>query len=120
MKAGSTIAYIAAAVLIFFGVLFIWGAFDPETGSIGWIAVGIVSIGVGLVLIWLARRKDTKQTVEVIQKIDLSGDIDLEKFTCDNCGGQLTSDNLKMVAGAPVVNCPFCGTEYQLSEEPKW
>ena len=25
------IAYIAAAILIFFGVLFIWGAFDPNT-----------------------------------------------------------------------------------------
>jgi len=120
MKAGSTIAYIAAAILIFFGILFVWGAFDPESGSVGWILVGAISIGVGLVLIWLARRSATKQTVEIIQKIDLSGDVDLAAFTCDNCGGQLTSDNVKMVVGAPVVSCPFCGTEYQLTEEPKW
>ena len=33
------IAYIAAAILIFFGVLFIWGAFSPE-GQPVWILVG--------------------------------------------------------------------------------
>jgi hypothetical protein len=120
MKAGSVIAYIAAAILIFFGILFVWGAFDPERGSLGWILVGSISIAAGLVLIWVARRRETKETVEIIQKIDLSGEVDLAKFTCDNCGGQLSSDNIKMVAGAPVVHCPFCGTEYQLTEEPKW
>jgi len=119
MKAGSIIAYIAAAILIFFGILFVWGAFDPESGSTEWIVVGAVSIAAGLVLIWLARRKD-KQTVEVVQKIDLSGEVNLEKMTCKNCGGQITSENIKMLAGAPVVHCPFCGTEYQLTEEPKW
>jgi len=25
-----------------------------------------------------------------------------------------------MVAGAPVVTCPYCNTSYQLKEEPKW
>jgi uncharacterized Zn-finger protein len=29
-------------------------------------------------------------------------------------------DNIKMVAGAPVVTCPYCNTTYQLTEEPKW
>jgi uncharacterized Zn-finger protein len=29
-------------------------------------------------------------------------------------------DNIQMVAGAPVVNCPYCHTTYQLTEEPKW
>ena len=35
-------------------------------------------------------------------------------------GGALTADNIKMVAGAPMVVCPYCGTTYQLTEEPKW
>ena len=39
MSAIRIIAYIAAAILIFFGILFIWGAFDPN-GSFGWIPVG--------------------------------------------------------------------------------
>ena len=39
---------------------------------------------------------------------------------CQSCGGTLTSDNIKLVNGAPMVNCPYCNTVYQLTEEPKW
>ena len=118
MSAGRIIAYIAAAILIFFGVLFIWGAFSPQ-GSPGWILVGVISVGAGMGLIWLARKR-AKERAEIIQKIELSGDVNLETLTCQNCGGTLSSDNIKMVAGAPVVNCPYCNSSYQLSEEPKW
>jgi rubrerythrin len=116
------IAYLAAAILIFFGVLFIWGAFSPQ-GSPGWIVTGAVSVAIGFGLIWFAGargKKEAQAKQELIQKIELSGDINLEKLTCRNCGGALSSDNIKMVAGAPVVTCPYCGTSYQLTEEPKW
>ena len=56
MRAGKIIAYIAAAIFIFFGVLFVWGAFSPE-GSTGWIFVGVISIGLGLILIWFGSRQ---------------------------------------------------------------
>jgi transcription elongation factor Elf1 len=46
--------------------------------------------------------------------------VSLESFQCRNCGGKLSADNVKMVAGAPVVSCPYCGTSYQLEEAPKW
>ena len=39
------VAYIVAAILVFFGVLFIWGAFSPQ-GSPGWILIGLVSVAV--------------------------------------------------------------------------
>jgi Na+/melibiose symporter-like transporter len=116
------IAYIGAAILIFFGVLFIWGAFSPQ-GSPGWIIIGGISVAIGFGLIWLAgvrAKREAQARQELIQKIELSGDINLEKLTCRNCGGALSSDNIKMVAGAPVVTCPYCGTSYQLTEEPKW
>jgi hypothetical protein len=121
MNAGKLIAYIAAAILIFFGVLFIWGAFDPSSSSpLGWIIVGVISVCAGFVLIWLGSRRGRTDTTEIVQKIELSGDVNLETLTCNNCGGALSSDNVKMVAGAPVVNCPYCKTSYQLAEEPKW
>jgi len=122
MSAIRVIAYIAAAILIFFGVLFIWGAFSPQ-GSPGWILIGAISVAIGFGLIVLAGvfgRREAAAKQELIQKIELSGDINLEKLTCRNCGGALSSDNIKMVAGAPVVMCPYCGTSYQLTEEPKW
>ena len=120
MKTGQLIAYIAAAILIFFGVLFVWAAFGEQSKP-EYILVGVITIGAGLGIIWFARRAELRKvTTEVIQKIELSGDIDLETLTCRNCNGNLSSDNIKMVAGAPVVNCPYCGTSYQLTEEPKW
>lgn len=116
------IAYIAAAILIFFGVLFIWGAFSPN-GSPGWIVIGLISVVIGLGLIWLAgRKKPETQTSgqNVTLNIDLPGNVNLETLKCQSCGGVLTMDNIQMVAGAPVVNCPYCKTTYQLTEEPKW
>jgi hypothetical protein len=120
MKTGRTIAYIAAGIFIFFGILFVWGAFSSE-GSTGWIVVGVISIAAGLGLIWFARRQELRKvTTEIVQKIDLSGDVDLESFNCRNCGAPLSDKNVEMVAGAPMVTCPNCGTSYQITEEPKW
>lgn len=123
MGAGRTILYILAAVLLFFGVLFIWAAFsDQISQKWGTMAVGVVSLAVALGLIWFAARlgKQAAQEVNIVQKIDFSGDVQLEKLTCRSCGGALTAENITMLAGAPVVHCPYCGASYQLEEKPKW
>ena len=123
MSAGKIIAYIFSAILIFFGVLFIWATFSPD-GQIGWLVVGVISVGIGFGLIWFAARKGpTESTVtgeNVTLNIDLSGDVNLDTMKCKSCGGVLTMDAIQMVAGAPVVSCPYCNTSYQLTEEPKW
>jgi hypothetical protein len=120
MSAGKIIAYIVAAILIFFGVLFIWGAFSPQ-GQVGWILVGLISAGIGLVLVFFASRKPKQpETTNVTMNIDLPGNVTLDSLKCQSCGGVLTSDNINMVAGAPVVTCPYCHTTYQITEDPKW
>lgn len=120
MSTVKIIGTIAAAILIFFGVLFIWGAFSPS-GSIGWIPVGLISVLAGFGIIWfVGRQKPAGASDEVTLKIDLPANVNLDSFKCKSCGGALTTDNVKMVAGAPVVTCPYCNTTYQLTEEPKW
>jgi hypothetical protein len=123
MSAGKIIAYILAAILIFFGVLFIWATFSPE-GQIGWLIVGVISVGIGFGVIWFAGRIKPAPAGEggsnVTLNIDLPGDVNLDTMKCKSCGGALTMDAIKMVAGAPVVSCPYCNTTYQLTEEPKW
>jgi putative Mn2+ efflux pump MntP len=121
MSAGKIIAYIAAAILIFFGVLFIWATFSPD-GQITWLIVGVISVGIGLVIIWLARRKTapTQEGANASLRIDLPGDVNLDTLKCKSCGGTITMDNIDMVAGAPIVKCPYCNTTYQLTEDPKW
>jgi Na+/melibiose symporter-like transporter len=122
MSAGRIIAYIIAAILIFFGVIFIWGAFSPE-GQSGWILIGLISAGIGFVLIWFASRlraASQQAGEQVTLNIDLPANVNLDTLKCKSCGGALKMDNIKMVAGAPVVTCPYCDTTYQLTEEPKW
>ena len=120
MSAVKVIGYIAAAIFIFFGILFIWGAFSP-TGSTGWIPVGLISVLAGFGLIWfVGRQKPAGESQDVTLKIDLPANVSLDSFKCKSCGGALTTDNVKMVAGAPVVTCPYCNSIYQLTEEPKW
>ena len=121
MGAGKIIAYIGAAILIFFGVLFIWGAFS-SSGQVAWICIGAITVGIGFGLIFLASRrpaaKPGDQTVNL--KIDLPANVQMDTLKCKSCGGALTPENITMVAGAPVVTCPYCKTTYQLTEEPKW
>jgi hypothetical protein len=114
------IGKIVGIILVFFGVLFIWGAFSPN-GSTGWIVVGIITVAIGLVIAYFSFKKPPvvpDQNVTV--KIDLPGDVKMQGMTCKNCGGNLAPENISLVAGAPVVTCPYCHTTYQLTEEPKW
>lgn len=122
MSTGKIFAYIGAALFIIFGALFILGSGDPTRGGgFGWIFIGIILIAVGLALVWLASRKPKTTAAEnATYKVELSGNVKMETLKCKSCGGTLSSDNVKMVAGAPVVTCPYCNTTYQLTEEPKW
>ena len=120
MSAGKIVAYIAGGLCLLFGVLFIMATFSQQ-GQLGWLLVGIVLVAIAFGLIWFASRKPKVELPEnVTYKVDLSGDVSLETMKCKSCGGALTSENIKMVAGAPVVTCPYCGSTYQLAEEPKW
>ena len=116
-----TIANIGAAILIFLGVIFIWGAFSEQGGGVSYLVIGGISVAIGFGLIWFASRKlAAPGEQKVTYNVDLSGDVSLEKFECENCGGSLSSKNVSMIAGAPTVECPYCGKVYQLSEKPKW
>lgn len=124
MSAGKLIGYIIAAGVIVFGFLFILGAFSPD-GTTGWLVTGSVLTLFGFGIIFLVSRigrnaqGDTTQPQTTLN-IDLPGDVNIERFKCQDCGAQLSMDNVKMVAGAPMVNCPYCDAAYQLTEEPKW
>ncbi len=122
MSAGKIIGYIIAAILVFFGVLFVWAAFSPD-GEPGWIIIGIISVAVGLGIIALIKFREPKPAQapqEIIQKIDLSGDIEMETLKCEKCGGELKKDSITVKEGAIFISCPYCGSTYQMVEEPKW
>lgn len=135
MKAGKTISYIISVVAfilaglaLVFGALAVLGSSAPN-GNTSWMQVGIVLVVIGLVVgiagaallvFTIKKSKEAPPEQKVTYDIDLSGDVQLEKLTCEQCGGALSSKNVTMVAGAPTVECPYCGASYQLVEEPKW
>lgn len=117
-----TIAYIGSGILIFFGVLFIWSAFSPE-GRDSNLLIGLVTVLIGFGIIFLVSRKAAavkSQSDNVTLNIDLPGNVKMDTIKCKSCGGALAPENIQMVAGAPVVTCPYCKTTYQLTEDPKW
>lgn len=124
MSAGKIIGYIFAAIAILFGVLFLIAAFDgrPVSRAISNFIIAAVLIGIGVVIIIAIKLREPKpeQKVEITQKIDVSGDIAMERLKCKNCGALLDKDSVKLAEGAILISCPYCGTTYQMVEEPKW
>ncbi len=123
MKIGMVIAYIAAAILVFFGVLFVWSAFGSKAQP-GNIVIGLITLAIGFVLIFagsrMGRAAQAATGDNVTLKVDLPANVNMDTLKCKSCGGALAPKDISMVAGAPVVTCPYCGTTYQLTEEPKW
>ena len=111
-----TVAYLLAGLLGCAGLLFLVAGGQVNTAPR--VIIGVVLLVVAVFLIFFARSKAPK--VEVVQRIDLSGDVSVEEMRCQACGATLDSDSVKVEAGAIFVSCPYCGTSYQLEEEPKW
>lgn len=129
-----TILYIGAGILFLIGIcLFGYGILSmigstSSTGSDSWLGFGIafafvgaIFLGAGILLIVRSQAKGQAGSGDnITYKIDLPSSTKVEQMKCRSCGGALKADNVKMIAGAPTVECPFCGTIYQLTEEPKW
>ena len=122
---GRIVGYVVAAILIFFGVLYLWSI--PAAGSeqlVSRLIVGVVSLAIGVVIIWVVRTRGPATIQQITQQVDVDldmpGDVTAEKLKCQSCGGELSKDHVSLVQGAVMINCPYCGSTYQLTEEPKW
>ena len=122
---GAVILLLLAAAGICVGGFILLGAAGGAQGvtgiGSGGIVIGVIALVAGIALVVIAARKTKQETAQNITlKVDLPGETKLEQVKCRSCGGSLTADNIKLVNGAPMVNCPYCNTVYQLTEEPKW
>ena len=131
---GKTFLYIGAAILFIiglcllgFGGITLYGSTAPN-GQTSWLPIGlalgvfgllILAGGAGMVVAALRGTK-TEVVQQVTMKVDLPGQTKIEEVKCRSCGGTLTAKDITLANGAPMVNCPYCHTIYQLTEEPKW
>ncbi|GJQ34975.1 MAG: hypothetical protein HS100_01690 [Anaerolineales bacterium] len=124
---GAGILFLIGLCLFGYGVLSVVGSTSAQgdsnwlTFGLGFGCAGVLFLGGGAWMVYAAQRGSKTEIVQqVTMKVDLPGETKIEQMKCQSCGGVLKSENIKLVAGAPTVECPYCGTTYQLTEEPKW
>ncbi len=110
------ILYALAAMLGIFGFIFVAGS----QGSIGRIIVGLILFAAAGALVSVSRVQPEPSQTTIVQKIDLSGEMNLAEIRCRSCNAPLSKESVKVQAGAIFVNCEYCGATYQMEEEPKW
>ncbi|MCI0399019.1 MAG: hypothetical protein L0332_28055 [Chloroflexi bacterium] len=110
------VAYFIAGLLGFLGLVFLAGS---QGVALRLIVGGVLLLAAGA-LIYLTRVQPRPTQVTTVQKIDLSGDVNLEEMRCRSCNAPLSKDDITVEAGAIMVSCSHCGATYQVEEAPKW
>ena len=120
-KIAMGLVLLLAVIMIVFGSIFVIAGGMENT------VTGLILIVIALVLVYYVYRADkvkasqpqvVQQTVNV--QMGGSGQLNQKAMTCKNCGGPLSDKDLKLVEGAVLVTCPYCGTVSSFEEAPKW
>lgn len=88
-----------------------------------WILVVVVIvaviIGVGIVAS-KSRRSSTQPPLSSAEsEVARGARVGLEKLKCQECGAELEQDDITVREGLTFVSCSYCGSTYQLVEEPQ-
>ncbi len=117
MKAITILGAIAVTILFFFAVIFALAASVQATTAR--LATSGILFVIGLAII-VGIYYTTRKPKTVIQQLEVSGQMKAAQIKCPNCGGSINADQIKIVSGVPYVKCPYCGTTFEVTEEPKW
>ena len=107
------LAYLASAVLIFLGIIFMISA---NLGPIYFLE-GIVFLAVAVLLLILSRER---KPLEIKQTVTVTGPIKAKEVHCPNCSAIVDPTKAEVVDGKPYVTCKYCGNKFELTEEPTW
>ncbi len=122
MKVITVLGAIAVAVLFFLAVIFaLASSASTITAQIAQnrliISGMLFIIGIAVVVgIYFTTRKPKT----VIQRLEVSGQMKAASIKCPNCGASVDANQIKIVSGVPYATCPYCGTTFEVTEEPKW
>ena len=108
---------IAAGVLFFLAVIFALASTVQATFSRLIISGMLFLVGAAIIAgIYYTTRKATT----VVQRVEFSGQMKASTIKCPNCGAAVDANRIKIVSGVPYATCPYCGTTFEVTEEPKW
>ena len=117
MKIVAILGGIAVAVLFFFAVIFALAATVQAT--VVRLAISGMLFIIGLAVI-VGIYYTTRKPKTVIQQLEVSGQMKAASIKCPNCGASVDANKIKIVSGVPYATCPYCGTTFEVTEEPKW
>ena len=117
MKIVTVLGAIAVAVVFFFAVIFALAASVQATLT-RLITSGILFV-IGIAII-VGIYYTTRKPKTVIQRLEVSGQMKAASIKCPNCGASVEPNQIKIVSGVPYATCPYCGTTFEVTEEPKW
>jgi hypothetical protein len=105
-----------ALVLAVLGLVFVVGS----QGLAARLVVGSVLLAAAVALVVAATWRPRPEQHTIVQRIELSGDVQQQSLVCRSCGAALDQQSVAVRAGAVFVSCRYCGAGYQLEEAPKW
>jgi DNA-directed RNA polymerase subunit RPC12/RpoP len=117
MRIIAVLGGIAVAVLFFFASIFALAA-SVQATTTRLITSGLLFI-TGIVII-VGIYYTTRKPKTVIQQLEVSGQMKAASIKCPNCGASVDTNLIKIVSGVPYATCPYCGTTFEVTEEPKW
>lgn len=114
MKIIAVLGAIAVAVLFFFALVFALAASVQETLT-RLVVSGLLFV-IGIAIAYYITRKPKT----IIQRLEVSGQMKAASIKCPNCGASVEVNQIKIISGVPYATCPYCGTTFEVTEEPKW
>jgi predicted Zn finger-like uncharacterized protein len=117
VKAITILGAIAVTVLFFFAIVFALAA-SVQATTTRLVTSGLLFI-IGLAVI-VGIYYVTRKPKTVIQRLEVSGQMQAAAIKCPNCSASIDANQIKIVSGVPYVKCPYCGTTFEVTEEPKW
>ena len=114
MKIITVLGAIAVVVLFFLAIIFALAASVQET--LTRLAVSGLLFIIGIAILYYI----TRMPKTVIQRLEVSGQMKAASIKCLNCGASVDANTIRIVSGVPYATCPYCGTTFEVIEEPKW
>jgi hypothetical protein len=117
MKLIAILGGIAVAILFFFAMIFALAASVQAATERLAVSGMLFILGIAVIAgIYYTTRKPKT----VIQQLEVSGQMKAATIKCPNCSASVDVNRIKIVSGVPYVTCPYCGTTFEVTEEPKW
>jgi hypothetical protein len=122
MKITVVLGAVASAILLFFGFIFVLSAGSAQLTSdvqVLRLLEGAILLIIGFAIAYVAYVFSKKPTT-IVQQLEISGQMKAAPIKCPNCSASVDANKIKIVSGVPYATCPYCGTTFEVTEEPKW